>query len=123
MKGDLISRCEILKKAWNVDPGCGFDNVVDVCDIQESPAVEAIALPCAFGTRLWRITTPYRGSPKVTEFVVKNFRTIGKKHQLQIEVQALNTPGTNWMRYQDFYKTREEAEAALQEKTGGDGIG
>ena len=75
--------------------------------------VEALVLPCKPGTHLWRITTPYRGKPKVTEFVVKNFRTAGKRRPLQLEVQALNVPVTNWMRYQDFYETREEAEAAL----------
>lgn len=73
-----------------------------------------IDLPCAIGTHLWRVTYPYRQDPKVTEFVVKNFRTVGKKHQLQIEVQALNVPVTNWMRYQDFYTTREAAEAELK---------
>ena len=83
--------------------------------LKSIPLADAVALPCKLGTNLWRITTPYRGEPKVTEYVVKNFRTIGKKHQLQIEVQALNTPGTNWMRYQDFYETREEAEAALKQ--------
>ena len=72
-----------------------------------------IELPCEFGTRLYRITQPYRKAPKVTEYIVKNFRTFGKKHRLQIEVQALNVPITNWMNYTDFYKTKEEAEKAL----------
>ena len=75
-----------------------------------------VELPCKPGTHLWRITTPYRGEPKVTEFVVKNFRTAGKRRQLQLEVQAINVPVTNWMRYQGFYETREEAEKALAEQ-------
>ena len=75
-----------------------------------------ILLPCAIGTHLWRVTHPYRQEPKVTEFVVKNFRTVGKKHQLQIEVQALNVPGTNWMRFEAFRTTKEEAEADLAER-------
>ena len=45
---------------------------------------------------------------------MKNFRTFGKKHKLQIEVQALNVPITNWMIYTDFYETKEQAEKALQ---------
>ena len=73
-----------------------------------------IVPPCKVGTHLYRITHPYRKSPKVTEYVVKNFRTFGKKHKLQIEVQALNVPITNWMIYTDFYATKEEAEKALQ---------
>lgn len=73
-----------------------------------------IDLPCKIGTHLWRVTYPYRQEPKVTEYVVKNFRTVGKKHQLQIEVQAVNVPGTNWMKYKDFCATREEAERIRQ---------
>lgn len=69
----------------------------------------AILPPCKVGTHLWRVTIPYRKQPKVTEFIVKNFRTVGKKHNLQIEVQALNVPMTNWMYYSDFYVTKEEA--------------
>ena len=73
-----------------------------------------IVPPCKVGTHLYRITHPYRKAPKVTEYIVKNFRTFGKKHRLQIEVQALNVPITNWMNYTDFYKTKEEAEKALK---------
>ena len=72
-----------------------------------------IVPPCKVGTHLYRITQPYRKALKVTEYIVKNFRTFGKKHRLQIEVQALNVPITNWMNYTDFYKTKEEAEKAL----------
>ncbi len=75
-----------------------------------------IDLPCKIGTHLYRVTHPYRQEPKVTEFVVKNFRTAGKNHHLQIEVQAVNVAGTNWMRYQDFYTTRDEAEEELVTK-------
>ena len=77
-----------------------------------------IDIPCAPGTHLWRVTHPYRQEPKVTEYVVKNFRTIGKKHQLQIEVQALNVPVTNWMRFKDFHTTREAAQTELAEAKG-----
>lgn len=72
-----------------------------------------VQLPYPIGTHLWRVTYPYRKEPKVTEYVVKNFRTIGKKHTLQIEVQALNVPGTNWMRPKDFHETRGAAQAEL----------
>lgn len=75
-----------------------------------------IEMPCKFGQHLWRVTYPYRQEPKVTEFVVKNFRTIGKQHKMQIEVQAVNSPITNWMRIEDFFKTKEEAENALKER-------
>ena len=83
--------------------------------IEDAPAADVIVLPCKVGTHLWRVTHPYRQEPKVTEFVVKNFRTVGKKHQIQIEVQALNVPGTNWMRFKDFHTTKEEAEKELSE--------
>ena len=74
-----------------------------------------IVPPCKVGTHLYRVTHPYRKAPKVTEYIVKNFRTFGKKHTLQIEVQALNVPITNWMNYTDFYKNKEEAEKALED--------
>ena len=73
-----------------------------------------VVLPCSIGTHLWKVTRPYRQEPKVTEFVVKNLRTAGKRHQLQLEVQAVNTPGTNWMPFSAFKRTREEAERALE---------
>lgn len=73
-----------------------------------------VELPRKGGTHLWKVTYPYRAEPKVTEFVVKNFKTVGKKHRIQIEVQAVNVPGTNWMYFKDFYESREEAEEALR---------
>lgn len=75
-----------------------------------------IVPPCKIGTHLWRVTKPYRQDPKVTEFVVKNFRTTGKKHQLQIEVQAVNVPVTNWMRFKDLHTSKAEAERELAER-------
>lgn len=112
---DLIDREALMKKIGQLPLDWEYGKAVsDICEIiNAAPSLEAVIVPCKPGTHLWRITTPYRGEPKVTEFVVKNFRTTGKRRQLQIEVQALNVPGTNWMRYQDFYETREEAEAAL----------
>ena len=77
--------------------------------------------PCKIGTHLWKVTHPYRQEPKVTEFVVKNFRTTGKKHKLQIEVQAVNVPVTNWMRFSDFHTTKEKAEKALAERRSDNG--
>ena len=97
---------KIIHSARDVETGCEYFK-------DRSLFLE---LPCRPGTHLWRITTPYRGEPKVTEFIVRNFRTAGKRRQLQLEVQALNVPGTNWMRYQDFYLTAEEAEKALAER-------
>jgi hypothetical protein len=75
-----------------------------------------LVLPCKVGTHLWKVTHPYKAEPKVTEFVVKNIRTAGKKHRMQIEVQAVNVPATNWMEPSKFYRTREEAEAALRKE-------
>lgn len=75
-----------------------------------------IKLPYPIGTHLWRVTHPYRQDPKVTEFVVKNFKTIGRHHKIQVEVQALNAPITNWMYTEDFYTSKEEAEAALKKE-------
>lgn len=73
-----------------------------------------VVLPCKIGTHLFRVTYPYRKKPKVTKYTVTNFRTFGKKHKIQVEVQALNVPIKNWMNYSDFYKTKEEAEKALK---------
>ena len=77
-------------------------------------AGKLIEIPCPIGTHLWRVTRPYRQMPKVTEYVVKNIRTAGKKHTLQLEVQAVSVPVTNWMDYSSFRVTREEAEEDLK---------
>lgn len=73
-----------------------------------------IETPVMIGEHLWRVTYPYRQDPKVTEYVVKNFRTVGKKHKLMLEVQALNVPGTNVMHISAFKRTKEEAEKELE---------
>lgn len=76
-----------------------------------------IVPPCKIGTHLWKVTYPYRQEPKVTEFVVKNFMTVGKRHKVQIEVQAVNVPVTNWMYYTAFHTSKEEAEKELAERS------
>ena len=107
--------CSFNEKLWMND---SFTHLTP-CD--SCPAFKDrsrfVELPCKVGTHLFRVTKPYRGEPKVTEFVVRNFRTFGKRHQMQLEVQAVNVPGTNWMLYRDFYLTREEAEAELARRT------
>ena len=99
---------ELIQKSVN---GCARNWAETIADYLLENGV--IVPPCKVGTHLYRITQPYRKALKVTEYIVKNFRTFGKKHRLQIEVQALNVPITNWMNYTDFYKTKEEAEKAL----------
>ena len=96
--------------------GCHYNDGDRFCQDLADYLLEngVIVPPVMVGTHLYRITHPYRKAPKVTEYIVKNFRTFGKKHRLQIEVQALNVPITNWMNYTDFYKTKEEAEKALK---------
>lgn len=129
----------LTKKAWrNLDPwecceqdkyckrGCheegGCNNGCIVPRLYRRLAIyedaeEARVLfrsPFAIGAHLWRVTHPYRGDPKVTEYIVKNFRSAGKKHRLQVEVQAIGVPGNNWMDPRGFFTTKEEAEAALK---------
>ena len=111
---------ELLKNNCScINEDCKKCGCVDKCfTYREADYLLAngvIVPPCKVGTHLYRITHPYRKAPKVTEYIVKNFRTFGKKHRLQIEVQALNVPITNWMNYTDFYKTKEEAEKALKD--------
>ena len=77
-----------------------------------------IELPCAVGDELYRVTYPYRQLPKVTKYRVKNFRTVKKGQKLQIEVQADCVPAKNWMYFEDFCTTKEEAEAKLKELEG-----
>lgn len=100
----LISQCM----------GHPLDEIIDLIRAKEEGRI--FIPPCKVGTHLWRVTQPYRQEPKVTEFVVKNFRTTGKKHKLQIEVQAVNVPVTNWMRFSDFHTTKEKAEKELAER-------
>lgn len=112
-------RCEFLGgdiPDWRLED-YKYDVLESLCRYFRDRSL-VLDLPCAPGTHLWRITTPYRGEPKVTEYVVKNFRTTGKRRKLQIEVQAVNVPGTNWMQYRDFYQTAEEAEKAIAERRG-----
>ena len=75
-----------------------------------------VVLPFKIGTTLYRVTTPYRQEPKITEFIVTNFVMRGKKHELMVEVRVNGVPGTNVMKIKSFYRTREEAEEALAEK-------
>lgn len=93
---------------------------VKLCELEDK--IEngtLLELPCKIGTHLWKVTYPYRQEPKVTEFVVKNFRTVGKRHKIQVEVQAVNVPATNWMYYTAFHETKEEAEKELAERREG----
>jgi hypothetical protein len=121
---EYIERGALIEKRHKV---CEYDEAgfcvtyqaVPVEDIQQAPAADVVELPCKIGTHLWRVTHPYRQEPKVTEFVVKNFRTVGKKHRLQLEVQAVNVPGTNWMAFSSFKRTYEEAEMELMKMDGG----
>ena len=113
---------ELLRKVeshWSdyTDWGTGVSGTWEEFYADQLLANGVIVPPCKIGTHLWKVTHPYRQEPKVTEFVVKNFRTTGKKHTLQIEVQAVNVSVTNWMQYKDFCTTREEAEAKLREKS------
>lgn len=74
---------------------------------------DVIILPCKLGTKLYRVTYPYRNCPKVTEYTVVNFRTVGKKHKIMLEVRVNGVSGTNIMAYDRFYTTYEEAEKEL----------
>ena len=79
-----------------------------------------LKLPCKRGTTLYRVTYPYRGEPKVTEFVVVGFATMGKKHQeVYVQVRVNGVQGVNTMRFRQFHFTREEAEKELQEVLNG----
>lgn len=39
---DLISRSALIEKAWDADTSAGYVQVVDVGDILEAPAVDAV---------------------------------------------------------------------------------
>lgn len=72
--------------------------------------------PCKRGTKLYRVTYPYRSEPKVTEFIVVGFATMGKKHQeVYVQVRINGISGVNTMRYRNFTTNRAEAEKELQE--------
>lgn len=80
---------------------------------------ECMHLPFPIGTHLFRITNPYRQEPKVTEFIVTNFATVGKKHELMVEVRVNGVPSKNVMKIRNFFRTKEEAESALAERMNG----
>lgn len=75
-----------------------------------------LRVPCKRGTVLYRVTYPYRGEPKVTEFIVVGFATMGKKHnEVYVQVRVNGVQGVNVMRFRQFHFNREEAEKELQE--------
>ena len=79
-----------------------------------------LKLPCKKGTKLYRVTHPYRSEPKVTEFVVVGFATMGKKHQeVYVQVRVNGVQGVNVMRFRQFHFNREDAEKELQEVLNG----
>ena len=79
-----------------------------------------LPLPCKKGTVLYRVTYPYRSEPKVTEFVVVGFATMGKKHQeVYVQVRVNGVQGVNVMRFRQFHFNREDAEKELQEVLNG----
>lgn len=69
----------------------GFD-ISEPC-VHFSDKSEWLQFPFSIGTKLYRITTPYRGHPEITEFVVTNFVMQGKKHELMAEVRVNGVPG------------------------------
>lgn len=76
--------------------------------------------PCKKGTVLYRVTYPYRSEPKVTEFVVVGFATMGKKHsEVYVQVRVNGVQGVNVMRFRQFHFNREDAEKELQEVLNG----
>ena len=111
---------DFCKRGCHDDGGCNngcivpklYDKLAQYEDAEEARVL--FHSPFPMGAHLWRVTYPYRQDPKITEFVVKNFRTTGKKHRLQIEVQAVGVSGTNWMDPRGFFAKKEEAEAALK---------
>ena len=78
---------------------------------------EWVHLPFPIGTVLYRVTTPYRQEPKITEFVVTNFVMQGKKHELMVEVRVNGMPGRNVMRLRQFCRTKQDAEKELAERS------
>ena len=79
-----------------------------------------LKVPCKKGTKLYRVTYPYRSEPKVTEFVVVGFATMGKKHQeVYVQVRVNGVQGVNVMRFRQFHFNREDAEKELQEVLNG----
>ena len=93
-----------------------YANLSEKCECFKSKS-EFVRLPFPVGTVLYRVTSPYRQEPKITEFVVTNFVMQGKKHELMVEVRVNGVPGRNVMRLRQFYRTRQEAERKLLEFT------
>jgi len=68
------------------------------------------------GKTVYRITTPYRGVPTVTSFIIRNYRTTRNGRKLMYEVCHCSVNVMNLMSIDRFYLTRESAEAALAGK-------
>lgn len=63
---DYISREALLEKAWDVDTGCEYVQVVDVGDILEAPAADVVEVvrcrDCEYSTLPSELTQRY-GKP------------------------------------------------------------
>lgn len=94
-----------------------YANLSEKCECFKGKS-EFVHLPFPVGTVLYRVTSPYRQEPKITEFVVTNFVMQGKKHELMVEVRVNGVPGRNVMRLKQFYRTKQEAEKSLLERNG-----
>ena len=100
-----------IDKSCNLAEAIAKDLVGDVVVTEDRNLI--MKLPYPIGAKLYRVTYPYRQPPKITTFIVKNFRTIGKKHRLQVEVKAENVPVTNWMDPEKFHTDYAKAEDEL----------
>lgn len=109
----------IVKTVFESDFGTQniLNRLADYEDLEEQGRL--IELPCTVGDVLYKITHPWKQLPKVTKYRVKNFKTIKNGQKLQIEVQADSSPCKSWANFENFYTTKEEAEAKLEELKGG----
>lgn len=107
---------EVCSQFSKID-GDTYANLSEKCECFKGKS-EFVHLPFPVGTVLYRVTSPYRQEPKITEFVVTNFVMRGKKHELMAEVRVNGVPGRNVMRLKQFYRTKQEAEKSLLERNG-----
>ena len=116
MDNDLISRSALLDGGVRVQCGYNLDGLVAIPmrdvrkSIKEAPAVDAVVLPCKIGQTVWTIRRYHDKKLPQEGIVSEMFFT----RQMKLVIVVKNVSRGEWGK--DVFATREEVEAALEER-------
>lgn len=115
MSSDLISRKALLEKATMHGrclhpPVTAYHMCVDVEDIENAPAVDAVILPCRIGDTVWTIRRFHSHLIPQKSTVSEMYFTRDMKLHITVKYIGRGIWG------EKVFATREEAEAALRKE-------